>query len=177
MREAYDNRNTKTLAAKVIITFLTVILTLNNFVFNSIIYLQRMGYAMGTICAVACAKNFLAQFEKQHIYPDIKNKSILYLGYIDDIFMIWTWAKQELLIFLEKLNSKHKTLEFEHNISHGNVSFFDALIKNRFEQHSSDNSTENPLIRNRISMHIQTIQSPREYLITKCWGSKSSVSH
>ena len=63
--------------------------------------------------------------------PDIKNKSILYLGYIDDIFMIWTWAKQELLIFLEKLNSKHKTLEFEHNISHGNVSFFDALIKNR----------------------------------------------
>ena len=111
-----------------IITFLSLILTLNNFVFNSTNYLQIIGCAMGTICAPAYANIFMDQFEKQHIYPYIKNKSILYLQYINDIFMIWTGTKQELLIFLEKLNSKHKTIKFEHKISHSNISFLDTLI-------------------------------------------------
>ena len=86
-----------------------------------------MGCAMGTICAPAYGNIFMAQFEKQHIHPYIKNKSILYLRYIDDIFMIWAATKQELLIFLEKLNSKHKTIKFEHNISNSNTSFLDTL--------------------------------------------------
>ena len=141
VREAYDNHPNKTVVTKVIITFLSLILNLNNFVFNSIKYLQIMGCAMGTICAPAYANIFMAQFEKQHIYPYIKNKSILYLRYIDDIFMIWTGTKQELLIFLENLNSKHKTIKFEHNISHSRISFLDTLIY-RQEQYSSDNSLQ-----------------------------------
>ena len=40
--------------------------------------------------------------------------------------MIWTGTEQELLIFLENLNSKHKTIKFEHNISH--ISFLDTLL-------------------------------------------------
>ena len=71
VREAYDNHPSKTVATKVIITFLSLILTLNNFVFNSINYLQIMGCAMGTICAPAYANIFMAQFEKQYIYPYI----------------------------------------------------------------------------------------------------------
>ena len=42
--------------------------------------------------------------------------------------MIWTETKRELLIFLEKLNSKHKTIKFEHNISNRSISFLDTLI-------------------------------------------------
>ena len=68
----------------------------------------------------------MAQFEKQHIYPYIKNKSMRYLRYIDNMFMIWTGTKQELL-FLESLNSKHKTINFKHNIWHNNISFLDIL--------------------------------------------------
>ena len=64
VREAYDNHPNKTVATKVIITFLSLILTLNNFVFNSINYLQIMGCAMGTICASAYSNIFMAQFEK-----------------------------------------------------------------------------------------------------------------
>ena len=85
-----------------------------------------MGCAVGIICAPAYANIFMAQFEKQNIYPYIKNKSILYLRYIDDIFMIWTGTKQELLIFFENLNSKHETIKFEHNISHSKISFLDT---------------------------------------------------
>ena len=97
---AHDNQHNKTVATKVIITFLSLILTLNNFVFNSINYLQIMDVQW-------------IQFVLQHtqifpwhnlktniyIYPYIKNKSILYVRYIDDIFTIWTGTKQELLIF------------------------------------------------------------------------------
>ena len=54
---------------------------------------------MDTVCAPAYANISMAQFEKQYIYPYIKNKSILYVRYIDDIFTIWTGTKQELLIF------------------------------------------------------------------------------
>ena len=128
MREAYDDHPNKTVATKVVIRFLSLILTLSNFVFNSTNYLLIMGSAMGTICAPAYTNTFMAQFEQQHIYPYIKNKSILYLRYIDDKCMTWTGTKQDLLIFLEKLNSKHKTIKFEREISHSNISFLDTLI-------------------------------------------------
>ena len=46
--------------------------------------------------------------------------------------MIWTGAKQKLLVFLENLNSKHKTIKFELIISHSNISFFDTFtFKNK----------------------------------------------
>ena len=66
VREAYDNHPNKT-ATKVIITFLSLMLTLKNFVFNSVNYLQIIGCAMGTICSPAYANIFIAQFEKQYI--------------------------------------------------------------------------------------------------------------
>ena len=128
MRKAYDNHPNKTVTAKLIIRFLSLILTLSNFVFNSKNYLLIMGCAMGTICAPAYTNIFMAQFEQQHIYPYIKNKSLLYLRYIDDKCMTWTGTKQALLIFLEKLNSKYKTIKFEHKISHSNISFLDTLM-------------------------------------------------
>ena len=154
VKEAYGNHPTKKVATKVIITFLSLILTLNNFVFNSINYLQIMGCAMGTICAPAYANIFMAQFEKHHICSDIKNKSILYLWYIDDIFMLSTVTKQELLILLEKLNSKHKTIKFEHNILHSNISFLVTLIHKTRTTLLRQLSTENPLISNPISTQI-----------------------
>ena len=105
--EAYDNHHTKTVSTKVIMKFSNLILILNKFDFNSMNCLQILGCAMGNICAPAYADIFKAQFEKQKIYPYIKNESILHLWYIDDVFMIWTENKQELLVFLENSNSKH----------------------------------------------------------------------
>ena len=66
MRETHDKHPTKTVATKVIITFLSLILTLNNFVLNSINYLQIIGCTMGTICVPAYTTISMAQFEKQH---------------------------------------------------------------------------------------------------------------
>ena len=49
---------------RVIITFLKLILTLNNFIFNFKSYLQIKGCAMGSKCASTYANNFMGIFEK-----------------------------------------------------------------------------------------------------------------
>ena len=51
VREAYDKHPSKTVSTKVIIIFLSLILTSNDFIFNCSHYLQIMGCAIGTICA------------------------------------------------------------------------------------------------------------------------------
>ena len=65
-----------------------------------------MRFAIDTIYSPEYANIFMTQFEKQHIYLYIKNNSILYLRDINDIFMIWTEIKEELLVFLENLYIK-----------------------------------------------------------------------
>ena len=41
---------------------------------------------------------------------------LLYLRYIDDIFIIWNGTKEQLITFVNKLNKKHKTIKFEYKI-------------------------------------------------------------
>ena len=69
---------------------------------------------MGTICAPAYASTFTAEFEQKLIYPLIKDKSILFLCYIDDIFMVWTKSEKELKDFMTELNQKHPPINFDY---------------------------------------------------------------
>ena len=49
VRKSLDNHPKRTVATKVTTTFLALILTLNNFIFNTRDYLQTKGCAMGTL--------------------------------------------------------------------------------------------------------------------------------
>ena len=86
-KKRYDSYIHKTLPTKIITTFLALILTLKSFVFNANFYLQIKGCAVGTICTPAYTNIFMAE---KYIYPLIKDKSILFLRYIDNIVMVWT---------------------------------------------------------------------------------------
>ena len=79
VKAAYQSYPEKSVATKIIITFLALILTLNNFIFNCKNYLQIRGCAMGTACAPSYANIFMARFEEKHIYSIIKGKVDLYL--------------------------------------------------------------------------------------------------
>ena len=59
-------------SAKVMITFFSLILTLNNHIFNCSQYLQIMGGAIGTTCTSSYPNIFMANFEAKHIYLYIK---------------------------------------------------------------------------------------------------------
>ena len=55
----------------------------------------------------------MANFEAKHIYPYIKEMPLLYLRYIDNIFMIWKDKKAELMTFIKDSNEKCKTIKFD----------------------------------------------------------------
>ena len=114
VKKSLDNHPKRTVAIKVITTFLASILRLNNFIFNYTNYLKPKGCAIGTICAPLYANIFMDHFEKNLIYPLIKGFSLIYLRFIDDIFFIWTGNKKDLMNFLNELNSKHESIQSEY---------------------------------------------------------------
>ena len=66
-KSSLDNLPRKAIATKVITTFLSLILTLNNFIFNCKNYIQIKDCAMGTICATSYANIFMDHFERKYI--------------------------------------------------------------------------------------------------------------
>ena len=89
-----------TISIKVALTFLKLILTLNNFVFDGIIISRKKGCAMGSKCAPNYGNIFMGWFEEKFIFPLLTNLSDFYLRFIDDIFLIW---KLNLIIFFKKI--------------------------------------------------------------------------
>ena len=55
------------ISIKVILSYLKLISTLKNFVFNGINYLQKKGCTMGTKCAPSCANYFISSFDEKFI--------------------------------------------------------------------------------------------------------------
>ena len=69
VKTSLDNFPRKTISTKVITTFLSLNLTLNNFVFDCKSYIQIKGCAIGTICAPSYANIFMDYF-KSPFYKD-----------------------------------------------------------------------------------------------------------
>ena len=117
VKAPYESYLEKFVATKVIITFLALILTLNNFMFNCKNYLQIRGCSKGTTCTPSHTNIFMARFEQKHIYPFIKGKVDLYLTYNDDIFFIWKDKEEELKNFFSEINKKHPSIKFDEKYS------------------------------------------------------------
>ena len=129
VKEKLNDQTDKPIATKVIIKFLFfLIFTLNNFIFSSINYLQIKGCTMETICAPSCANIFMGKFEKTDIYPYIRENKITCFWYIDDLFFIWKGTEGELLSFLENLNEKHPSINFDFKYSKIEIEFLDTKI-------------------------------------------------
>ena len=135
VKKKYDHYPEKTIPTKITTIFLALILTLNNFIFNSRFYLQIKSYAMGTICALSYANIFLSEFEEKHIYPLIKSNSVIYLHYTDDIFVVW--IKSKLRQFMDQINQKHQSIKFDFEFSRESIEVLDTSVyiesKNRLQ--------------------------------------------
>ena len=69
-KTALDKKSNKTVAMKFITIYLALILTLNNFAFSCMHFLQLKGYAMDNICAPSYTNIFMAGFEGCiYVYP------------------------------------------------------------------------------------------------------------
>ena len=114
------------ISIKVILTFLKIILTLSNFVFNGINYVQKKGCAIGTNCAPSYTNIFVGWFEEK--FPLLANLSDFYLRFIDDIFLIWNGTKTEFDDFFKKINECHPSIKFEYEMSKTGISFLDTTV-------------------------------------------------
>ena len=86
-----------TAGSPIMTTFLALMLTLNNFIFNCKNPLQIKRWIIGTICASSFANIFMDNFENKFIYPIMKTILLICLRFIADIFLIWTGNKTDLL--------------------------------------------------------------------------------
>ena len=146
--------------SQVIATFLSLILTLNNFVFNDENYVQVNGASMGTKCAPSYASLFMGKFEETHILPKIRDLILIYVRYIDDIFFIWTGTERELLQFFSEINSVHPTIKFDYIYSRNNMNFLDSTVT---------------ILGNRLGTSVYTKPTDRKaYLHAKSYHPKST---
>ena len=113
---------------KSLLKLLELVLTRTNFQFNGQNYKQISGIFMGTKTAPSYAINTMGVFERTYVYTYHK-KCLIYLRYIDDIFIVWTHSKEELEIFIEFLNTRTEHFKFTSEISDTEVAFLDTKVR------------------------------------------------
>ena len=82
---------------------------------------------MGTRMAPSYACLFMGRFEKLFVYS-YHLQPLIWLRYIDNIFLIWTHGMDELITLIDYLNNAHPTIKFTSEISLSNVPFLDINI-------------------------------------------------
>ena len=122
------NFNPPEINSHAITTLLDLVLQLNAFTFEDSIFKQIHGTSMGTVVAPTYANIFMGWLE-ENLLQTFRLKPLIYLRYLDDIFIIWNHGKQLLNIFIDYANSLHKTIKFTANISESEIPFLDVLVK------------------------------------------------
>ena len=105
-----------------------LILTKNHFQFNEKNYLQKLGTAMGTRMAPSYASLFTGKLEKKFL-DSCNLQPLLWLRFLDDIFMIWDDSEEQLLKFLDKINHYHETIKFTYSYSKTEAVFLDVKLE------------------------------------------------
>ena len=110
-----------------ILSLIRLVLENNHFQFNNDNYLQKMGTAMGSPMAPACASLFMGKLEQDFIQSRSLGPST-WLRFLDGIFMVWDHSLESLHSFIDALNSFHPSIKFTYTISTKKVNFLDVTV-------------------------------------------------
>ena len=133
-----DKRTNQSFPTRVIVKLIQLILKYNVMSFSGPFFHQIKGMAMATLMAVSCANIFMSEFEQRllHDYEQrYKRKPVLWLRFIDDIFLVWIGDEATLKSFLKYCNEYSKSRDLSSNIeflwsySLSTVSFLDVKVK------------------------------------------------
>ena len=121
--------NTFNITLNDIRTLLTHVLTNNYVRFNSKIFKQTTGIAMGNRLAPPVAIAFMHAFETS-VLASLVNVPMFYVRYIDDILGVWTHGLDRLNHFFNCMNNHNPSIRFtmEHTEATGKLAFLDTLI-------------------------------------------------
>ena len=114
----------------VLTKFMELTLKHNNFELAGDHFVQVHGTAMGTRMAPSGACLFMGRLEEQLLATAPKTP-LIWLRYIDDVFLIWTHGEEELDRFILHCNAKHHTIKFTAERSYKCLPFLDVMVELR----------------------------------------------
>ena len=129
-KKQYDSLNL-TVTPDTLETLMKLVLENNTFEFGNINYLQISGTSMGTRMAPSYAILFMAKLEENFMkYHEEKyqKKPMVYVRYIDDIFLLWEHDQESLENFILEFNNYHPSIKFTNKISHHSLEFLDVQV-------------------------------------------------
>lgn len=103
----------------------------NVFLFQNQFFKQRKGTAMGACFAPNYSNLFMGVWEETFVYSDLNvflDKIIWWGRYIDDIILLWSGSKTELLSFHSYLNNTNRNLKLSLDFSPSEINFLDLKI-------------------------------------------------
>ena len=110
---------------------LTFVLESNYFEFNSSMFRECKGLAMGNHLAPSLAIIFMSKLEEEALalFPC---KPRLYRRYIDDCILVWLHGRRKLVEFVSFMNNRHPdikfTVECTHDANSHTISYLDLSI-------------------------------------------------
>ena len=110
-----------------ILDLLELSLKNNYFQFNGETFLQTKGVSMGQRWAPSLANIFMAYFETEAMKKCYQKPSV-YRRFLDDIFCVWEYGRENFETFLEILNSHHPGVKLTANISETFNDFLDVTV-------------------------------------------------
>ena len=110
-----------------LMVLLEKVLKMNNFDFAGRHFLQVGGTAMGTKVAPSFANTYMGWFESTYVYT-YPIQPLLWVRYIDDIFVIWQHGRQTFMEFETHLNNCVPSIKFETDLSETQVHFLDVTV-------------------------------------------------
>jgi hypothetical protein len=113
---------------KYILELLKLSLLKNDFLFMGKYYRQTKGVAMGKQYAPNFANLYMSMWEDSILNKLQGPKPRLWLRYIDDIFGIWEGPLQQLINFVNQVNSFDKDIQVCCNTSFSEIQFLDLII-------------------------------------------------
>ena len=127
LKEALANRSVKKISTENLIKMAKIVLKNNFFDFNSKVFQQISGTAIGNKFDPPYACVDMDRVEQDFLETQ-ESQPLLWLRYIDDIFFIWTHGKEDLRKFMDKFNNFTPNLRFTYESNEKSISFLELVI-------------------------------------------------
>ena len=127
LREALDKRTRKEIPTENLIKMAEFVLKNNFFEFDTNVYQQISGTAIGTKFAPPYACIFMDQLETKFL-ENQNLKPLVWFRYIDDIFFIWTHSEENLRNFMAEFNLFSDDIKFTYEYNKDTISFLDLKV-------------------------------------------------
>ena len=127
LREALDKRTRKKIPTENIIKMAEFVLKNNFFEFDTNVYQQISGTAIGTKFGPPYACIFIDKLETK--FSESQNlKPLVWFRYIDHIFFVWTHGEENLRNFRTEFNLFSDDIKFTYGYNTDTISFLDIKV-------------------------------------------------